>query len=81
MCPDKSIPLTKMKTGDTGIVREITGGSGLFRRLQALGLRIGMQITKKSGAFLWGPVTVQVGGTQIGMGHGMAAKIMVEVNK
>ncbi|MEA3493146.1 MAG: FeoA family protein [Candidatus Margulisiibacteriota bacterium] len=81
MCADKKVPLNNMKTGESGIVREILGGSGLFRRLQALGLRVGMQITKKSGAFLWGPVTAQVGGTQIGIGHGMAAKIIVEVKK
>lgn len=75
------IALTKMKTGKKGKILSILGGSAAFRRLEALGLRIGKRITKKSGGFLWGPVTVQVGGSQIGIGHGMAAKVMVEVDK
>lgn len=81
MFADKKVPLINMKTGESGIVREILGGSGLFRRLHALGLRVGMKVTKKSGAFLWGPITVQVGATHIGIGHGMAGKIIIEVDE
>jgi ferrous iron transport protein A len=74
-------PLTSLKDGESGIVKEITGGMGVAKRLHALGIRLGKKITKKSGMFLWGPITVQVGGTQIGIGHGMASKIIVEVKK
>lgn len=59
----------------------ILGGRGAFHRLQAIGIRIGKKIVKNSEGFWWGPVTVQVGGTQIGIGHGMASKIMVEVKR
>lgn len=75
------IALTRMDTGESGVVVDILGGRGAFCRLQALGIRIGKKITKKSGGLLWGPVTVQVGGTHIGIGHGMASKVMVEVEK
>jgi len=81
MSEKEIIALTKMKTGEEGKVVSILGGRGAFRRLEALGLRIGKKITKKSRGFLWGPVTVQVGGSQIGIGHGMAAKVMIEVEK
>ena len=81
MSEKKVVALTKMRTGKKGKVVSILGGSGAFRRLEALGLRLGKKITKKSGGFLWGPVTVQVEGCQIGIGHGMAAKVMVEVDK
>ncbi|MFH1684425.1 MAG: FeoA family protein [Candidatus Margulisiibacteriota bacterium] len=81
MSEKEVIALTEMKTGENGIVVSILGGRGAFRRLEALGIRIGKKIIKKSRGLLWGPVTVQVGGTQIGIGHGMASKVMVEVEK
>ncbi|MEE8637434.1 MAG: FeoA family protein [Candidatus Margulisiibacteriota bacterium] len=81
MSAKETIALTEMGIGENGIVVDILGGRGAFRRLEALGVRIGKKITKKSRGFLWGPVTVQVGGTQIGIGHGMASKVIVEVEK
>ena len=81
MSAKEIIALTEMKAGEKGMVVDVLGGRGAFRRLEALGIRIGKKITKVSRGFLWGPVTVQAGGTQIGIGHGMASKIMVEVEK
>ncbi|MFH1347940.1 MAG: FeoA family protein [Candidatus Margulisiibacteriota bacterium] len=75
------IALTKMDTGESGVVVDVLGGRGAFRRLEALGIRIGKKIIIKSRGLLWGPVTVQVGTTQIGVGHGMASKVMVEVKR
>lgn len=79
MFAKEKIPLTKMKAGDSGAVVGIMGGGGAARRMEALGIRIGKHITKMSESFLWGPVIVKIGGTQIGVGHGLASKIMVEV--
>jgi ferrous iron transport protein A len=70
--------LTGMRAGESGTVVEIAGGMGALRRLQALGIRVGKKITKTSEAFMRGPVTVKVGGAQIGIGYGMASKIIVE---
>ncbi len=75
------VPLSRMEAGQNGVIREILGGMGMLRRLQVMGVRIGKKITKISGMFMRGPVTVQVAGTQIGIGHGMASKIMVEVRQ
>jgi len=73
------LSLTQMGVGQSGVVAEIAGGFGARRRLEALGLRVGKKITKISGMFMRGPVTVQVGHTQVGIGFGMASKVMVEV--
>ena len=75
----KMLPLTQMKSGQSGIVSEIMGGFGATRRLEMLGIRVGRKITKISGMFMRGPVTVQVGHTQVGIGFGMASKVLVEV--
>ena len=81
MYPKNIVPLTKMKAGQSGTVKEIIGGFGAFRRLEILGIRCGRSITKVSGMVMRGPVTVQVGHSQVGIGFGMASKVMVEVHK
>jgi len=76
----EAIQLTKMKSGQSGVVVGFAAGHDVARRLEAMGLRLGKTIKKLSGEF-WGPVTVQVGHTQIGIGRGMASKVMVEVEE
>ena len=73
------IPLNKTRNGESGIVRDVGGGDGLKRRLAALGLRVGLKVTKVSGMYFLGPITVRVGHTQIALGHSMAGKVMLEV--
>lgn len=77
----KMLSLTQLETGQSGVVVEIAGGFGASRRLEALGLRVGKKITKISGMFMRGPVTVQVDHTQVGIGFGMASKVMVELEQ
>ena len=78
---EKIIPLTQMESGQSGVVAGIAGGRGASRRLENLGVIPGRKITKVSGLFMGGPVTVRVGHTQAGIGFGMASKIMVEIHK
>ena len=54
-------------------------GHGFVDRLHSLGIRPGKRITKVSGMFMRGPVTLQVGRAQVAIGYGMAGKILVEV--
>lgn len=77
----KQTTLARMGSGKTGTVLEILGGRGLTMRLHALGIRPGKRITKVSGMFGHGPVTVQVDTMQIAIGFGMAEKIIVEIDK
>ncbi|MDY6893649.1 MAG: FeoA family protein [Chloroflexota bacterium] len=73
--------VAQLKTGQTGNVIQIAGGHGLVRRLHALGIRPGKQVTKMSSMFRRGPVTLQVDNTQIALGFGISSKILVEVDK
>jgi ferrous iron transport protein A len=79
MTDKKQVPLTMLKSGQSGKVVEIQGGMGLANRLSALGIRPGKRITKVSSMLMRGPITVQVGGTQLAMGFGMARKVIVEL--
>ena len=73
------VDLTKMQSGSSGKIVGLQGGVGFIQRLQNLGIRSGKHITKVSGHFWRGPVTVQVEGTNVALGFGMASKVMVEV--
>jgi len=77
---EKQITLSRMQTGQSGIVVHILGGHGLVNRLSALGIRPGKRITKVGSMFMRGPVTVQVDRAQVAIGFGMASRIMVELD-
>ncbi len=71
--------LTDMKAGAKAVIVHIEGGLGLVGRLNALGIRTGVHITKISSQLMRGPVTLALGNTQLAIGHGMARKIMVDL--
>ena len=72
------VDITQLQPGEKGMVVDIQGGWGLIRKLDALGIRRGVKIMKISSQFLRGPVIIQVGGTQVAIGFGMAKRIIVE---
>jgi ferrous iron transport protein A len=74
------IDLTQMKTGESGTVIELYGGYGMVARLEAIGVRPGVVLTKVSSQIMRGPVTVKIGNTQIAIGFGMARKVIVRVD-
>jgi len=71
--------LAQMESGESGTIVSITGGRGMVTRLDSMGMRVGVDVKKVSAQILRGPVTVQIGGTQLAIGFGMAQKILVEV--
>ena len=73
------LDLTKLKSGQKGVVVEIQGGVGLVRRLESMGVRKGKKITKISAQFWRGPQIVKVDNTQVAIGFGMAVKISIKV--
>ena len=77
MPEERIVTLARLQSGQRGRVAEIQGGHVLINRLNAMGIRPGMRITKVSSMFMRGPVTVQVGQTQLAIGYGMARKIMI----
>lgn len=76
----RRLALTAMNNIQSGIVTTISGGGGMCMRLEALGIRVGSRIKKKSALIGSGPVIVSVGNTEIAIGHGMASRIFVEVD-
>jgi len=79
MFPDNNrIPLAMLPNGKSGMVIQVAGGRHIVGRLEALGIRPGQRITKISSMFMRGPITIQVGTSQIAVGFGMANKILVK---
>ena len=72
------VDIIQLQPGEKGVVVDIQGGWGLIRKLDALGIRRGVKIMKISSQFLRGPVIIQVGGTQVAIGFGMAKRIIVD---
>jgi len=73
------VSLAELASGQTGIVISLEGGRGMMRRLAAMGLYRGAAITKTSSQPFRGPVSVQVGNTEVALGFGLARRVMVEV--
>lgn len=81
MLQGKKKALTAMKNGQAGVLVEINGGAGMRAKLEAMGVRLGARITKKSALMGGGPVIIGVGNTEIAIGYGMASRILMEVEE
>ncbi len=73
----EEVDLTELRAGESGTVVRIAGGPGLVRRLEALGIKPGVEVTKVAGQMLHGPVAFRVGSSQYAIGYGMARKVIV----
>jgi Fe2+ transport system protein FeoA len=73
--------LDKMKAGEKVVVRDIRGGCGVRRRLGNLGIHLDDSIDVIRSGFLGGPLMVRVHSVEIGLGRGMAEKILVETEE
>ena len=76
----KRVSLAMMRAGEKGKIVEISGGYGLARRLEAMGIRPGKKVTKISAQWAKGPVILQQDNTQVAVGFGMASKVLVELD-
>jgi len=70
--------LLQIKSGQKVRIAAILGGIALENKMMTLGIYPGREITKIGHIALRGPVTVKVGRSVIALGHGMAAKIIVD---
>jgi ferrous iron transport protein A len=73
------LSLIKMKEDQKAKVLEISGGKSFSHRMMSMGIYPGIEITKISHFALKGPVTIRVGRGTLALGHGIAAKIIVEI--
>jgi Fe2+ transport system protein FeoA len=73
--------LSKLKGGDSAVVKDIKGGHSVHHRLGRLGLHPSDRIRVIRNGFFGGPVLIKVHGIEVGIGKGMAEKIEVEVEQ
>lgn len=74
----KQVPLNEVSDGRPVTVVEIRGGKAIHTRLQSLGIRVGVRMTKVSGLARFGPTIVRCGTTQTALGNGISRQIFVE---
>lgn len=73
------MPLFMSETGTKVILKEITWGVKLKKKLQDMGLTPGVEMSIVSGSRRGsGAVIVDVRGTRLALGNGVVSKIMVE---
>ncbi len=72
-------PLSSLPPGSRGIVAFMVGGYGFIRRLADMGITPGIEISVLRNAPLGGPVVVQVRGSSIALGRGVASKVFIKV--
>jgi ferrous iron transport protein A len=70
--------LSRMESGETVIVSSVRAGWGLQRRLADMGLTPGVEV-KIVSAGRPGQVVLDVRGSRLALGHGVASKILVKI--
>lgn len=73
---EEDIPMSALRTGEFGVLKSYTGGKGMLGRCLSMGFTPGSTI-KMVENFGSGPVLAKVHDTEVALGRGMAAKIMV----
>jgi Fe2+ transport system protein FeoA len=61
------------------VVRQVHGGHRIRQRLGGLGIHVDDSLKVLRTGFLGGPVLIEIHASEVGIGHGMAEKIEVEV--
>ena len=74
----KKISLIQVKANHKGKVVEISGSGNLEDKLANMGVYKGKEVTKLSHIGLRGPVVIKAGRTILALGHGVAAKVIIE---
>jgi len=71
--------LTDLEDGHTAIIISVMGGKMLTKRLADLGITSGTVVKVIRKTLFSGPVQVEVAGSRLVLGWGLASKIMVEL--
>ncbi len=75
------IELTKAPFNQPLEIKSVSGGFGWEKKFESLGIRKGRRMRKIACQPFGGPVVVEVDGSKISLGRGIASKIEVEVVK
>ena len=76
---ENSLRLADLEDGQTGVIVSVLGGKMLTKRLADLGITSGKDVRVIRKTIFSGPVQVEVAGSKLVIGWGLASKIMVEV--
>ena len=68
-----------MRENQKGRDIEISGSASIKHKMMAMSLYPGREITKLGHFALRGPVMIRLGRSVVALGHGVASKIIVEV--
>ena len=73
---DKTVPLTMMNKGESGVLVRAVGGAGRAARLAAMGMRIGetIEVLQNSRS---GPVMIRAGNSRLAIGRGLATSLHI----
>ncbi len=74
----KHLPLAMINPSEEVTVAEIRGGRGLVQRLADMGLTPGTKL-KVINSQMPGPILIDLRGSRLVLGHGVALKVMVEI--
>jgi Fe2+ transport system protein FeoA len=69
--------LIEIRDGQLAIIVSVSGGRSLTKRLADLGLRSGIMVKVLRSPLFSGPVQIEVCGSRLVLGQGLASKIMV----
>lgn len=72
------LPLAFLGENEEAVIVEVDGGRGLTRRLMELGFVRGAKV-KVLRSHSPGPILVEVSGSRVALGKGVASKILVEL--
>lgn len=70
-----AMPLTMLRPGESAHVSHIAGSHGASRKLTAMGIAPGVEVSILNTQS--GPLLVRVGGARVALGRGMAHRVMV----
>ncbi len=70
------VPLLSLVPGERGVVVDLRGGPNFRSRLYAMGLAPGA-IVRVLENYPRGPIILEVGGTRLALGKGMASRVFV----
>ena len=75
---EEIISLTSLFEGEKGVITHAFGGFGLVRRLAEMGLTPGVEIKLLRKCPFRGPLQIEVRGSVLALGYGIASKVFVK---
>lgn len=71
--------LADLKAGERAEIINFRGGRRAVKRLADLGLSPGTEVKVTKRAPLWGPLEIEVRGSRLALGRGLARKVIVRL--